>query len=788
MVSGFAFTVEADGLSQASKRPYHLDLRFAANIAKETFVAERVQLKRRLLICQRQNKLQQRFIADQQIIQAAKAHRRQQADHILTSLTAAERNRVDRLEKRRLINKNLVERAKQIARQQRARIQREQEQRRVDLEQRQRETEKRRAAFLEKNKSRVNCTTMGITKLDRKLMALLDDFHRLGLPVVRQKETWVDFHALGQLIQQKSVILKVSDLLQMLMAGAGDQVHPDPRIFLSAYMIVTCSHDVMQHPDQAQHLIASAATLLENFERVVQQPTVSTTALNQAWHRYVGHFKTWRSADCNDLIAGTIDYILELRAMCKLLHGDDNLKRQLRVQVQQTKRKLYRIGGKKALTMLRTKQVEHETIWSQPSDASHQTIQVTNSQLAHELIVDPEFQLQRVSGSKDHLENRIRDIALKAYFDVLRDDIARHVYKPTLLSTLQAIRAKLLGMVTEGRETHRLIDESFDLELIEQAMDNGDLDLSFVVSSILSCIKQLCAPCRDERVVKIENTADPVDQLEQIMPLLDDMLLDIANFQLRSVQPYLSTVALDYERDVFKNLYCSPDDSNVIKLLPHTQQWIQREFEKWMAVETQCSQEQNAVLEHAPSLEALFYDGCVALLECSSPVPETWEMDAHRFIRIERHIHHIAVVASLTMICGNLCSVPLSERNRLGEHLFGLLTGQEFSTMQLAQKILHVLDTNSIVHPAMRAIVPHILTGDDSVYTLLRRRILDALRQSIITHTTLSTTVLGKSNLDVIHGPLARLASQVDRLCQHNLEVYRPWYSLIFSFSTRIKQ
>lgn len=113
--SGF-YIIDAFSLRQASKKPFHLEQRFVRNNNNNSTLEE-AEIKREALLQDRREKLNRRFLAVQQVAKDAKARRESQRLLFMQSLQVAELKRQHHIEQRRMASKELVERAKVIARQ-----------------------------------------------------------------------------------------------------------------------------------------------------------------------------------------------------------------------------------------------------------------------------------------------------------------------------------------------------------------------------------------------------------------------------------------------------------------------------------------------------------------------------------------------------------------------------------------------------------------------------------------------------------------------------------------------
>ncbi|KAG0316738.1 hypothetical protein BGZ99_006719 [Dissophora globulifera] len=274
----------------------------------------------------------------------------------------------------------------------------------------------------------------------------------------------------------------------------------------------------------------------------------------------------------------------------------------------------------------------------------------TNLQLIHELALDAGFKIEsrRPSGgattpssgqdSDDResssssdagsqtLEARIRAMATKAYFDRIREDAEQGQLRKWIPSILTSIREQLLDMLPPTSAMAMQVEEAFDLEFVQQQVDQGVYDMKAALNSVVLIMSRLCAPVRDTRIKKLkedlglvqqnpflkraaspgateteakadENSAttttadsttssttatsstytatsvtpkDLVSVLQEILEVLEVMMLDMANFRLTVARPRLEKQAIPYEQNAFKDLL----EEEQVSLEP-TRIWLQ---------------------------------------------------------------------------------------------------------------------------------------------------------------------------------------------------------------------
>jgi hypothetical protein len=351
-----------------------------------------------------------------------------------------------------------------------------------------------------------------------------------------------------------------------------------------------------------------------------------------------------------------------------------------------------------------------------------------------------------------------------------------------------------------------------DMTLIEQQMEQQTFNASRMISTILTCQRQLCAPSRDAALDKIQARGDdPGWQLEHIMGLLDDMHLDLANFRLRSLRPYLAPMAVEYETLQFCEDYDldppSPlyhgngsnskgKNSNSITIkdrLPHLYHWMGVALERWqrMAADRNPDHVHPSRNNHHSSPKELFYDGILDWIingNLQQGSPETLKLDLHRLARFHATAQQITTVASLVMVAKSVGKVTSATcLATLSQSLFTLLSShrpaavtsssQQHITAELLRVTTSPSPQQSPVAELMASMVQRILSHTDTVYALLGRRVATVLKHQLTSHQFVSDAVLASSSLEHVKAPLEQLATQVNAFGHHHLKVHLPWYA-----------
>lgn len=366
-------------------------------------------------------------------------------------------------------------------------------------------------------------------------------------------------------------------------------------------------------------------------------------------------------------------------------------------------------------------------------------------------------------------------------------------------------------MVDVGKTSYQRINEAIDIKFIEQQINHRSFNLNGIIQIILACQQQLCSPSRDiiiEEIRSCEN--DPAWQLEQIMKLLETMSLDLANFRLRSLRPYLKPIAIELEQQEFCKHYHLPysiistignnnnNNNNSFSYqasLPKTNRWIKEEaFKNWQQTILERNPEGHPIGNNVLTVEDIFYDPFLSMLvhhpNLVEELPETWHLDIRRLAILQLEIQKLVKIAALLMIIKNINGIGhliSSSLSTLTNTLFTLLNDNYNNKNKTSTSADHIIAEILRYQPTITeqkkkllvSMVNRILSRNDSVYTLLANRVISVLKFQLIQHQFVSDAILTSSSLDLIKQPLNELAIKLDHLCYHHLKVYLPWYSII---------
>ncbi|KAJ3158438.1 hypothetical protein HDU86_002907 [Geranomyces michiganensis] len=413
--------------------------------------------------------------------------------------------------------------------------------------------------------------------------------------------------------------------------------------------------------------------------------------------------------------------------------------------------------------------------------------QLTNHQLAHELVMDPEFKLTPVKHSE--FEEQVRNIAKKAFFDSVRQEFEQGIFVHHVPNFLAQIRESLLAMVSEKGKFADDIKEVLEPSHIRQQVENNAFDTIKCLGYVTSKMLQLCAPIRDAAIRNIAQSTDLADAFQRILAILDDMKLDLANYRLQALRPHLQQQAVEYETAKFDEALAAGRVT-----LAKTTAWLNSTVNSLASTVAARNPEGVNPAENRVRFENAYNEALIALIQAPTPVnadtiAETLLLDAHRLHAMQNEAQAITIVAALVMLSKNAVRELRDDAaacTRLKDTLFILLKDKDTNIANLATQIVSTLNAHK--PPAARLtaeqetvianMVEKTLSFKDPVFNLLSRRIAAAVRGHI-EKGIFKRESLQSAGLDSVQAELEKLSFSIARLAKHNKEVYAKHYDAI---------
>ncbi|KAA3673906.1 uncharacterized protein DEA37_0006824 [Paragonimus westermani] len=306
-----------------------------------------------------------------------------------------------------------------------------------------------------------------------------------------------------------------------------------------------------------------------------------------------------------------------------------------------------------------------------------------NMSLAHEITVDSEFRIEKCEGLEDSLECTVKETMKRAFWDLLRSSLEADPpdYQPAL-RLLVEIKQSLNGLVLPNQKTlQKLVDSSLDLDAArEQLSQTGHLSLENYAIQVINLMRQFCAPVRDQEVENLRKIDDPVEAFRNAFIVLEEMHMDLANFTITQMRPFIRQQAVNYERSKFAD-FLKAQEIIGIDGLRRTREWI-REAHLRLSPSNEATTSPNSM----PPTNVSFgvTGGCDSTSEEAIPLtpnnilreaylalltwpvdkewPETVVMDQQRLVELGNQLTNIVTLTSLVLV---VCTYIASNASEL---------------------------------------------------------------------------------------------------------------------------
>ena len=456
----------------------------------------------------------------------------------------------------------------------------------------------------------------------RTTARILDEYLREGGGPTVEGVRAISFEALVVRLREKEVIQAARRCLERihllayfrhgnpaLTRGAALPANVNVRVFLAAFMIVYRSAHVFESMgDLEQRLLEVATPLLAKFFEILaalraaphrtfaEVPAEVTAPFVGLLYEYLRRFKAWKIPDEIKLTTRIQHALIALYQAEEHLPPDEpedsKLKVEFRTQIERLRSKLQQISGQDALAQFDANRAAGRIVVAPhpgnnnaaAAGAGYAALpgRLTNEQLAHELLLDPTFQLDESGGcSVDNpVFHRIRESFHTAFWDSLVDDL--RLARPCFVRVLRVLGEIRDGLADlAGAHEAAALNEAIDLDYLRQRAEEGAMTpdaCRALLLAILAIIQRVQSPKRDaETKAKWKELLAQLDAgaaaaggqaeeeaamisierwfcrgLEFLLDRVNAMRIDAANARLRLIAPVIRDHGIDYERGKFQ--------------------------------------------------------------------------------------------------------------------------------------------------------------------------------------------------------------------------------------------
>ncbi|KAM8891898.1 T-complex protein 11-like protein 1 isoform 1-T2 [Spinachia spinachia] len=420
---------------------------------------------------------------------------------------------------------------------------------------------------------------------------------------------------------------------------------------------------------------------------------------------------------------------------------------------------------------------------------------VTNMALAHEIMVNQDFQVKSAVLPEGSLERQVKEIMHKAFWDCLEFQLNEEpqTYGHSI-KLLSEIRETLLSFLLPGHGPLRSrIEEVLDLPLIQQEAENGVLDIGKLSQFIVGMMGSLCAPCRDEDIRKLKEITDIVPLLKEIFSVLDLMKVDMANFALTRIRPHLMQQSVEYERSKFQGFLEKHPNA-----LDYTEKWLEDTL-RCLREGGACAASSGPSLLSPVNVHNHAYLRLLMWAHTSDPFPETVLMDQARFQEMHREEERLVVLSSVLLIVYTTTGEAISGLPGLMETLKDIVSAIFVDMHAVSFNALEALATvgeklcvelseclsrhgyspfAAVRRSALTGQISAIIQPDNSVRKLMESRLQNYLLASLESSQHKNAPPL-PGGLAPVGKEVKELAVRFSRLINFNKLVFSPFYQKI---------
>uniref|UniRef100_A0A3Q3W150 Uncharacterized protein n=1 Tax=Mola mola TaxID=94237 RepID=A0A3Q3W150_MOLML len=422
--------------------------------------------------------------------------------------------------------------------------------------------------------------------------------------------------------------------------------------------------------------------------------------------------------------------------------------------------------------------------------------ELSNLNIAHEISVNPNFQVGQCSHPKGSLFNVVKDAMHKAFWDILESELNDDppVYGQAI-KLLEEIREILLSFLNPGANRMRTqIMEVLDIDLIRQQADNDALDIQGLASYIITTMGKMCSPTRDEDIKKLhQNTDNIVTLFREIFHVLDLMKMDMVNFTILNLRLVLHREGIEYERAGFQKILDKTPSA-----LNRTTLWIKSAMEELLSTSSPTEQTKSQKKEPQVLPFQVLNSALLGILTWDfdkSPPPETWLTDEMRLREIQWQLMQCQTVNEVLLMVHSTIGGPIqglpSMSERLKRMTSVLLDGMNFNLKEALESVSSQISceiNKSLTERSYPAITPDLqasLRGqicsltqkDNPIRTLVEDRVQQYFKGLICDVKPQAKLEQVPAGLSTIKPELASLGAKFISLVNYNKAVYGPFYA-----------
>ena len=625
----------------------------------------------------------------------------------------------------------------------------------------------------------------------------------------------------------KTCLERIHRLAVLACRAQKDPAAPETvsvRVFLAGYMIAYRPTHVFESMGELeQKLFDASKPVLEHFRQlcyVVQRnPTkpfgtycmVHSKEFPDKLFTYLGRFREWKVPDEMKLRSRIKHALVAMYQGMSHLPADEapdsKLNTEFKTQIRRLRTKLVQIAGEEALAEFERenpncKAVDGEIVVS--AKTSTLPSKMTNEQLAHELLLDPMFQLREDgTATENPIFQQIRQSFHKAFWDSLVDDLK--LTPPCyvrIMRVLTEIRDGLCGLAYRP-EQEQLVKDVIDLELIKGQISADVLPWASCMrmfESIVEVVMRIQKPSRDaetkskwEGLRAVFENSPGTDQplmvckgLEFLLDRVNAMRIDAANGRLKLITGVISTHGVEYERGKLQERL---NDGTVT--LDRTKAWIEKHVAEAVAgtpgmLKTLAEgSEGSFVAVHGRAMLGLVFGEEEVT---ANMVPETLRFDDQRLWLMQAEARYQVLASALivkTMYALTVAGVPKSEE--LAKEISDIFVEQSACNAdwtEMARKVTEAVSRHrESAGPTVETALAQVKDKTDAVHQLMRTRVR-GMWEAFVLNGAAEFKPLGSAV--ALFPRVRKWGMQLRRLTDVNKQVHVAHYNSMIS--TKVKE
>ncbi|XP_052524567.1 T-complex protein 11-like protein 2 isoform X2 [Tympanuchus pallidicinctus] len=427
---------------------------------------------------------------------------------------------------------------------------------------------------------------------------------------------------------------------------------------------------------------------------------------------------------------------------------------------------------------------------------------LSNLTLAHEIAVNANFCIKHEDYPQNSLAGTVKQIVHKAFWDHLESELNEDPPEyEHAIKLFEEIKEILLSFLAPGaNRIQNQICEVLDTDLIRQQAEHNAVDIHGLANYIINTMGKLCAPIRDNDIKQLKATENIVELLRQIFHVLDLMKMDVANYTIQSLRPYLRRNLVDYERTKFQEIL-----EETPSALDLTTEWIKESIEDELSsISNESSSSPGADHSSKSSISPtlVLNNGYLKLLQWDyhKTIPETLITDEVRLQELREKLNQLKIIACVCLITNNMVgaaianvpdfanllkriSVPLLEG--MSKKTFDLKEALNAIGVQICIKVNESLTARDL--PTLNAEMQNNLMGqitsiveeNNPVSSLIDKRIQLFMKSLLALPSFRKCMPALPGGLSVIQPEMELVGSQFASIVEFNKQVYGPFYANI---------